>query len=74
MRQQEEQLHLIMDESDAPYEESQYTRTLNDNLLAIQFAKEYGLEFMPDSGLGKLSQAMDASGIRVDKYSISTKR
>ncbi|MEY8387645.1 hypothetical protein AALC17_10180 [Oscillospiraceae bacterium 38-13] len=61
MRQQEEQLHLIMDESDAPYRDDEYTWTLADDLRLIRFAKEHGLEFMPDSDLGKLSQAMDAS-------------
>ena len=48
-----------MDESDAPYEKDQYTRTRNDDLLAIRFAKEYGLEFTPGSRLAELSRAMD---------------
>lgn len=52
-------MRIVMDESDAPYEEGQYTRTLNDDLLAIQFAKEYGLEFIPGSDLDKLSRSMD---------------
>ena len=59
MEQPEQRLHLVMDESDAPYEEGEYTRTLEDDLLAIQFAKKYGLEFIPGSDLDKLSRTLD---------------
>ncbi len=59
MEQPEQRLHLVMDESDAPYEEGEYTRTLEDDLLAIQFAKKYGLEFIPGSDLDKLSRALE---------------
>lgn len=59
MEQPEQRLHLVMDESDAPYEEGEYTRTLEDDLRAIQFAKKYGLEFIPGSDLDKLSRTLD---------------
>ena len=59
MEQPEQRLHLVMDESDAPYEEGEYTRTLEDDLRAIQFAKKYGLEIIPGSDLDKLSRTLD---------------
>ncbi len=59
MKHPKQTLRIIMDESDAPYEKDQYTRTRNDDLLAIRFAKEYGLEFTPGSRLAELSRAMD---------------
>lgn len=59
MDQAEQHLHLVMDESDAPYEDGQYIRMLEDDLIAVRFAKEYGLEFTPGSRLAELSRAMD---------------
>lgn len=59
MKRSEQQLHLVMDESDAPYEDGQYTRTLEDDLSIIRLAKKYNLEFIPESYLAKLSRAMD---------------
>lgn len=58
MKHPEQSMHLVMDESDAPYEEGQYTRTLDDDLLAIRLAKEYGLKFIPGSDLDKLSRSI----------------
>lgn len=58
MKRPEQSMHIVMDESDAPYEEGQYTRTLDDDLLAIRLAKEYGLEFIPGSDLDKLSRSV----------------
>ena len=59
MEQPEQRLHLVMDESDAPYEEGEYTRTLEDDILLVRFAKEHGLEFIPGSDLDKLSRAFE---------------
>ena len=47
-----------MDESDAPYEEGQYTRTLEDDISIVRLAKKYGLEFIPGSDLDKLSRSI----------------
>lgn len=59
MKRSEQQMHLVMDESDAPYGDGQYTRTLEDDLSIIRLAKKYNLEFIPESRLAKLSRTMD---------------
>lgn len=58
MQQPEQSLYLVMDESDAPYEDGEYTRTLEDDLSAVRFAKEHGLEFIPGTDLDKLYRSM----------------
>lgn len=58
MKQPEQSLHLVMDESDAPYEDGEYTRTLEDDLIAVRFAKKYGLEFIPGTDLDKLYRSV----------------
>lgn len=65
MKQPKQRMRIVMDESDAPYECGQYTRTLDDDLLAIQFARKYGLEFIPGSDLDKLSRTMDSDALMV---------
>lgn len=62
MEQPKQQMHLVMDESDAPYEDGQYVRTRADDLSLLRLAKKYGLEFKPGSRLAKLSQTMDDEG------------
>ena len=47
-----------MDESDAPYEDGEYTRTLEDDLIAVRFAKKYGLEFIPGTDLDRLYRSV----------------
>lgn len=59
MKRPKQPMRIMMDESDAPYEKDQYTRTPDDDLLAIQFAKKYGLEFRPGSRLAGLSQTLN---------------
>lgn len=59
MEHPEQTLHVVMDESDAPYEEGQYTRTLEDDISLVRLAKKYGLEFIPGSDLDKLSRSTD---------------
>ena len=56
MKQPKQQLHLVMDESDAPYREDEYTWTLEDDLTCIRIAKEHGLEFEPGSRLDKIAK------------------
>lgn len=58
MKQPEQALYLVMDESDAPYEEDEYTRTLEDDLIAVRFAKKYGLEFIPGTDLDRLYRSV----------------
>ena len=58
MKQPEQALYLVMDESDAPYEEGQYTRTLEDDISIVRLAKKCGLEFIPGSDLDKLSRSI----------------
>ena len=62
MKQPEQKLHMVMDESDAPYTPEEYTPTLEDKLSLIRLAKKCGLEFEPGSDLDKLSRAMDNPG------------
>lgn len=61
MKPSEQSLHCVMDESDAPYEDGEYTPTLEDDLMAIRFAKKYGLEFRPGTRLAKLSQTLNGN-------------
>lgn len=61
MEHPEQTLRILMDESDAPYEDGQYTRTLEDDISLVRLAKKYGLEFIPGSDLDKLSRSMDSS-------------
>ncbi|MDE7172498.1 MAG: hypothetical protein K2O11_11600 [Oscillospiraceae bacterium] len=65
MKKPEEKLHLVMDESDAPYSSEEYTPTLEDKLILVRLAKKYGLEFEPGSEFDKLSRAMDNPGNRL---------
>lgn len=60
MERTKQQLYIVMDESAAPYEESQYTRTTEDDLSIIRLARKYNLELMPDSRLAKLSKQLEA--------------
>lgn len=50
----EEKLYLVMDESDAPYEDNEYEQTMEDNLALLDLAEKHGLEIDPTSELGKL--------------------
>ena len=59
MKQQEQKLHIVMDESDAPYKDGEYTRILEDDLISLRIAKKYGLEFEPGSRLDRISKMMD---------------
>lgn len=61
MEHPEQTLRIVMDESDAPYEDGQYTRTLEDDMSLVRLAKKCGLEFIPGSDLDKLSRSMDSS-------------
>lgn len=65
MKRQKQQLHIAMDESDAPYKDNEYTRTLEDDLIGIRIAKQYGITFIPGSRLDKLSRTLDADTSRL---------
>lgn len=47
---------IVMDETDAPYEEgkSTYKRTLDDDLFLVKMAERDGLEFKPEGRLAKI--------------------
>ena len=61
MEHPEQTLRIVMDESAPPYEDGQYTRTLEDDMSLVRLAKKCGLEFIPGSDLDKLSRSMDSS-------------
>ena len=63
MTQPEQKLHIVMDESDAPYEEDQYTRTIEDDISLVCLAEKNGLKFAPGSELDKLAKALKAGRI-----------
>lgn len=53
-----ERLHIVMDESDAPYKDSEYTRILENDLSSTRIAKKDGMKFMPGSYLDEISRTM----------------
>lgn len=57
-QQPEQALYLVMDESDAPYEEGEYTRTPEDDMSIVRLAKKCGLEFIPGTDLDRLYRSM----------------
>lgn len=56
-----DRLHLVMDESDAPYEKDEYEPDESDDLLSVELAIQYGLEFLPGTTLAKLAEKVKAS-------------
>lgn len=58
MKQPEQALYLVMDESDAPYEEGEYTRTPEDDMSIVRLAKKCGLEFIPGTDLDRLYRSV----------------
>ena len=53
-----ERLHMVMDESDAPFEEGEcpYERTIKNDLIMLEIYKSMGLELKADSDLAKLEK------------------
>lgn len=47
-------LHFLMDETDAPYNENEIQYGREDDLQLVKFAKENGLVFEPETPLGQL--------------------
>lgn len=45
--------YYLMDESDAPFKENEYTRTLEDDIVLLKIVREDNLELDPDSRLLK---------------------
>lgn len=58
MQQPEQSLYLVMDKPDAPYEDGEYTRTLEDDMSIVRPAKKCGLEFIPGTDLDRLYRSM----------------
>lgn len=58
MQQPEQSLYLVMDEPDAPYEDGEYTRTLEDDMSIVRLAKKCGLEFIPGTDLDRLYRSV----------------
>lgn len=48
-----------MDESDAPFREDEYTRTLEDDIVLLNIVKRDGLELDPESRLYKLGKKLN---------------
>ena len=48
----------LMDESDAPFREDEYTRTLEDDIVLLNIVKRDGLELNPESRLYKLGKKL----------------
>ncbi len=42
---------FLMDETDAPYKEGEYKRTLEDDIVLLNIVKRDGLELEPESRL-----------------------
>ena len=49
----------LMDESDAPFREDEYTRTLEDDIVLLNIVKRDGLELDPESRLYKLGKKLN---------------
>ena len=49
----------VMDESDAPFREDEYTRTLEDDIVLLNIVKRDGLELDPESRLYKLGKKLN---------------
>ena len=52
----------VMDESDAPFREDEYTRTLEDDIVLLNIVKRDGLELDPESRLYKLGRKVGKLG------------
>ena len=52
-------LRYLMDESDAPFREDEYTRTLEDDIVLLNIVKRDGLELDPESRLYKLGKKLN---------------
>lgn len=50
------ELYLVMDETDAPYNENEVTFSRDDDASLVRFALNHGMEFKEDSPLGLLAK------------------
>ncbi len=57
-----ENLHCVQDELSTPYEEGEYVRTLEDDLMLVEMAKRCNLEFIPGSPLDGLRKSLKNHG------------
>lgn len=48
----------LMDESDAPYTEAEFHRTIEDDLTLLEIVKRDGLELDPNSRLYKVGKQL----------------
>lgn len=49
----------LIDDSDVPFREDEYTRTLEDDIVLLNIVKRDGLELNPDSSLYKLGKRLN---------------
>ena len=49
-------LFCVMDETDKPYKENEYQRTLRDDIELLEIVKKDKLELLPDSRLAQVAK------------------
>ena len=49
-------LFCVMDETDKPYKENEYQRTLQDDIELLEIVKKDKLELLPDSRLAQVAK------------------